>query len=320
LAVIAIAIPKRTARRDHYLDIPGATVLAGGTGLLLLGLVWGREHGWSSTRVLGAFALAAVLLAVFALIERRAPEPILPFDLLRHPTVATGVFATGLAAMAMVGTIAFTPLFVQGVIGTSATASGVVLMPFMVAAVTASALSGQWITRSGRYRPNALAGPIVLGVGLLGLGNMDTDTSNAEAAVYMAVAGIGLGLMMQVFVVAVQNVVPFRAIGSATALTQFSRSVGATIGVTAMGVIINSGLPSGTDVEEAAVRQLPPDLRVALADAMQPAFLSATAVCVVTLLLVFFGLREVPLREAFEEDAAAAVPESKTPAVVRSET
>ena len=80
---------------------------------------------------------------------------------------------------------------------------------------------------------------------------MDTTTSDAQAATYMAVTGVGLGLMMQVFVVAVQNVVPFRAIGSATALTQFTRSIGSTLGVTLMGVIINHGLPSGTAVEEA---------------------------------------------------------------------
>jgi MFS family permease len=195
-----------------------------------------------------------------------------------------------------------------------------VLTPFMLGAVGASAISGQWISRSGRYRPNALAGPIVLGVGLLLLSQMDTSTSTTQAATYMVVAGIGLGLMMQVFVVAVQNVVPFRAIGSATALTQFSRSIGATLGVTLMGVIINHGLPAGTDVDRAAVRQLPPNLREALAGAMQPAFMSAAALCAVVLVIVFFGLREVPLRKDFEEEAAVAIPEAKTPAVLRSET
>jgi EmrB/QacA subfamily drug resistance transporter len=320
LAVIAIAIPKRTARRDHYLDLPGAALLAGGTGSLLLGLVWSAEHGWGSTLVLGLLGLAAGLLAAFAFVERRAPEPILPFGLLRHPTVATGVLCTGLAAMTFVGTIAYVPLFVQGVIGTSATASGVVLTPFMVAAVLASALSGQWISRSGHYRPNALAGPVALGAGLLLLSTMDTNTSNGEAATYMAVMGVGLGLMMQVFVVAVQNVVPFRAIGSATALTQFSRSIGSTLGVTLMGVVINHGLPSGTDVEQAAVRRLPPNLREALAEAMQPAFMSAAAIAAIIFLVVFFGLRAVPLREGFEEDPAAVIAETKTPTVVRSET
>jgi MFS family permease len=320
LAVIAIAIPKREKRLDHYLDIPGAVLLAAGSCALLLGLVWGRDHGWGSPRVLSCLAVAAALLIAFAYVERRAPEPILPFDLLRHPTVATGVVSIGLAAMAMVGTIAFVPLFVQGVIGTSATTSGAVLTPFMLGAVGASAISGQWISHSGRYRPNALAGPIVLGVGLLLLSRMDTSTSTSQAAVYMVVAGIGLGLMMQVFVVAVQNVVPFRAIGSATALTQFSRSIGATLGVTLMGVIINHGLPAGTDVDRAAVRRLPPNLRDALAEAMQPAFMSAAALCAVVLLIVFLGLREVPLRKDFEDEPAAVIADTKTPAVLRSET
>jgi EmrB/QacA subfamily drug resistance transporter len=320
LIVIAIAIPKRSARRDHYLDLRGAALLGAGTSTLLLGLVWSRDHGWGSTQVLGAFALAVLLLISFAFVERRAPEPILPFDLLRNPTVATGVICTGLAAMAFVGTIAYVPLFVQGVIGTSATASGVVLTPFIVAAVVTSTLSGQWVSRTGRYRANALAGPVVLTAGLFLLSRMDTMTSDTQAATYMAVTGVGLGLMMQVFVVAVQNVVPFRAIGSATALTQFTRSIGATLGVTLIGVIINHGLPSGTVVEEASVRRLPPNLREALAEAMQPAFLAAAGLGVVIFLIVLFGLREVPLREGFEEDAAAAVPESKTPTVVRSET
>jgi EmrB/QacA subfamily drug resistance transporter len=318
LAVIAIAIPKRLQRRDHYLDIPGAALLAAGTASLLLGLVWGSDYGWGSARIVGLFAVAAALLAAFAFVERRAPEPILPFDLLRRRTVAAGTAAIGLSAMAMVGTIAFVPLFVQGVIGTSATASGVVLTPFMVGAVTASAISGQWISHSGRYRPNALVGPVVLGTGLILLSRMDTGTTNAEAATYMVVAGIGLGLMMQVFVVAVQNVVPLRAMGSATALTQFSRSIGATLGVTLMGVIVNQGLPSGTDIESQAVRRLPPNLREALAEAMQPAFLAASGLCVIVFLIVYFGLREVPLRKGLDEEPVVAVSEATFPAL-RSE-
>jgi predicted MFS family arabinose efflux permease len=140
-----------------------------------------------------------LFLAAFTFVERRTPEPILPFELLRRPTVAAGTAAIGLSAMAMVGTIAFVPLFVQGVIGTSATSSGVVLTPFILGAVIASAISGQWISHSGRYRPNALAGPVVLGTGLFLLSRMDTSTTNAEAALYMVIAGVGIGLMMQVF-------------------------------------------------------------------------------------------------------------------------
>ena len=314
LAVIAIAIPKRTQKRQHSLDLLGAMLLAGGTSSLLLGLVWGGEvHPWVSAQVLGAFAAAVVLLAAFTFVERRAPEPILPFEFLRRPTVAAGVAAIGLSAMAMVGTIAFVPLFVQGVIGTSATSSGVVLTPFMLGAVTASAISGQWITKSGRYRPNALVGPIVLGVGLFLLSRMGTSTTNAEAAAYMVIAGIGLGLMMQVFVIAVQNEVPTRAMGSATALTQFARSIGATVGVTAMGVIVNHGLPSNAHIERQSVHRLPPHLREALADALHPAFLAASGLCVLTLVIVAAWLKEVPLRRELEEPTVDPASPSVTP-------
>ena len=301
LAVIAIAIPKRTERREHSLDLLGALLLAAGTSSFLLGVVWGgQEHPWGSVQVLGAFAIAIVALTAFVFVERRAPEPILPFELLRNPIVAAGVASIGLSAMAMVGTIAYVPLFVQGVIGTSATSSGVVLTPFMLGAVTASAISGQWISRSGRYRPNALIGPIVLGTGLFLLSRMDTSTTNGQAAAYMVVAGVGLGLMMQVFVIAVQNQVAVREIGSATALTQFMRSIGATLGVTAMGVIVNHGLPAGSSLNRQAVHRLPPHLRELLADALQPAFLAASALCLVTLVIVALWLKEVPLREGAE--------------------
>ncbi len=196
-------------------------------------------------------------------------EPILPFDLLRQRTVAAGVASMALVGMAMFGTIAFVPLFVQGVIGTSATSSGVVLTPLMLGAVGMSILSGQWVSRTGHYRLNAIIGPIILGIGLYLLSRMDTSTTNGVAARNMVIAGIGLGLMMQVFVLVVQNSVPIRQMGSATALTQFSRQIGATLGVTLMGVIVNQGLPEGVGAEGSVVHRLPPALRDDLASALQ---------------------------------------------------
>src|SRR5204862_5967658 len=218
----------------------GALVLAVGTGSLLLGLVWGgRQYAWTSWHVLSALAAAVVLLVAFALQERRAAEPILPFQILRNPIVAGSVACMALVGMAMFGTISYVPLFVQGVIGTSATSSGVVLTPLMLGAVTTSMLTGRLVSRTGRYRWNVVLGPIVLAVGMLLLWRMDVHTTNGEAARNMVIAGIGIGSMMQVFVISVQNAVSRARIGSATALTQFSRQMGATIGVTVMGAIVN---------------------------------------------------------------------------------
>src|SRR5205085_8191391 len=176
------------------------------------------------------------------------------------------------------------PLFVQGVIGTSATSSGVVLTPLLLGAVTTSFLSGQLVSRTGRYRPNTLVGPLILMAGLLLLWRMGVHTTNGEAARNMVIAGVGLGLMMQIFVLSVQNSVPRRAMGSATALTQFSRSIGATLGVTLMGVIVNQRLPASVRAEGVAVHRLPEAGRAALASAPHPAFLAAA--CLSALVLV----------------------------------
>ena len=151
LVAIWLTMPRRTARAEHSIDWHGAALLAGGTASLLLGLVWGgRDYPWGSSHVLGALAAAIVLLAVFALAERRTREPILPFEILRDPVVAASVACMALVGMAMFGTISYVPLFVQSVIGTSATSSGVVLTPLMLGAVTTSILSGQLVSRTGR--------------------------------------------------------------------------------------------------------------------------------------------------------------------------
>jgi len=306
LAVISLTMPKRTEKREHSIDYRGAALLAAGTTSLLLGLVWaGRQYAWGSPQVIGAFVAAAVLLIAFGVVERRVREPILPFELLRQRTVAAGVASMALVGMAMFGTIAFVPLFVQGVIGTSATSSGVVLTPLIIGAVGMSILSGQWVSRTGRYRLNALVGPIVLGSGLFLLSRMGLSTTNGEAARNMVIAGIGLGLMMQVFVLIVQNSVPLRSMGSGTALTQFSRQIGATLGVTLMGVIVNQGLPARAGEGGQIVHRLPLALRQDLAAALRPAFLCSAILCAIVLVIVIVGIREVPLRRGFEEPTLA---------------
>src|SRR5438034_4036570 len=302
MAVIIATMPRRPYKQEHHIDWLGAGILAGGTTALLLGLVWGgRDYPWGSWQVVGALAASVVLLTIFAFVERRVPEPILPFDLLRNQTVASSVACMALVGAAMFGTISFLPLFVQGVIGTSATSSGVVLTPLILGAVTTSFISGQIVSRTGRYRPNTLIGPVVLGAGMVLLWRMGIHTTNGEAARNMVIAGIGLGMMMQIFVLSVQNSVPRAAMGTATALTQFSRSIGATLGVTLMGVIVNQNLPSGLQTSGVAIHRLPPSGRAALASALHPAFLSAVFLCAAVFVISLLWVREAPLRTELED-------------------
>ncbi len=315
LVVISLTMPRRSITHRHDVDWLGAGLLACGTAALLMALVWGgRTYGWTSEHVLGALTLAVVLLVAFAFVERRAPEPILPFDLLRIPVVGSSVACMALVGMAMFGTISYVPLFVQGVIGTSAASSGVVLTPLMLAAVTTSILSGQLVSRTGRYRWNAVLGPVVLTAGMVLIWQMGVGTTNGEAARNMVIAGVGIGAMMQVFVLSVQNAVPRSMIGSATALTQFSRQMGATFGVTVMGAIVNHGLPPGVGVpgEGTAIHRLPEHLRSGLAAALQPAFFVGVCAAALTWVIAVVGVRELPLRRSLDEispaEAAAGAP------------
>jgi EmrB/QacA subfamily drug resistance transporter len=320
LAVILLTMPRRAYKQEHSIDWLGAAVLAAGTTALLLGLVWaGNEYPWGSPEVIGALSVAAVLIVGFALIERGVPEPILPFNLLRNQTVASSVACMALVGAAMFGTISFVPLFVQGVIGTSATSSGVVLTPLILGAVVTSFISGQIVSRTGRYRPNTLIGPVVLGAGMLLLWRMNIHTTNAEAARNMVIAGIGLGMMMQIFVLSVQNSVPRAAMGTATALTQFSRSIGATLGVTLLGVIVNQNLPPKVTTTGVAIHRLPLAGRVALANALRPAFLAAFFLCTAVFVISLLWVREAPLRTGFEDVAVGdeASPQAGTRAVAR---
>jgi EmrB/QacA subfamily drug resistance transporter len=302
LLVISMTMPTRAPHRDRVIDWGGAALLTACTTPLLLGLIWGgRDYAWTSGHVIVALAVAVVALVAFLVYERGVPEPILPFTLMRNPVVGASLASMALVGMAMLGTISFVPLFVQGVIGTSATASGVVLTPLMLGAVTASFLSGQWVSRSGRTRPNAIAGPIVLTAGMFLIWRMGVHTSNGEAARNMIVAGVGLGLMMQVFVLAVQNVVPREAIGSATAITQFARSIGGTLGVTIMGVIVNQGLPAHLGSKGLVVHRLHGAARATLAHALRPAFFAGMCVSALVLPIVLAGVKDVKLRRGFED-------------------
>jgi MFS family permease len=188
-----------------------------------------------------------------------------------------------------------------------------VLTPLMLGAVGTSMLTGQLVSRTGRYRWNAIIGPLILTAGMLLLWRMTVTTTNGQAARNMVVAGIGIGSMMQVFVLSVQNAVPRQHIGSATALTQFSRQIGATIGVTVIGAIVNHGLPPGVSGGEGVgVHRLPLRSREGLAAAIHPAFLVAALVAFAVWLIAVIFVKEQALRRSLDEiapaEAAAGTP------------
>ncbi|MDQ6671631.1 MAG: MFS transporter, partial [Chloroflexota bacterium] len=208
---------------------------------LLLALSWGgNDYPWSSPVIIGLFTLAVVMLLIFLQVERRAAEPIIPLSLFANSVVTTSVVALTLMALGMFGTILFIPLFIQGVIGTNATQSGTVLMPMMIVNILASIISGQIISKTGRYKPAGLFGLSVMTVGLFLLSGMGPDTDYLVVIRNMVIVGLGMGPAMPVFTLAAQNAVKMSQLGVVTSLTQFARSIGATIGVAIFGSLLTN--------------------------------------------------------------------------------
>jgi EmrB/QacA subfamily drug resistance transporter len=226
----------------HRLDYWGVTMLVGSVVPLLLAFSWaGQQYPWLSPQIIGLLAFAALSALAFAAVERRAAEPILPPALFRHPIFLVSAAVTFLTGMGMFGSITYLPLFVQGVIGSSATNSGLVIMPMMISMSLTSAAVGQLLARWGRYRIIAVVGLAVMSCGMFLMSRMDVTSTNAIATRNMIVVGLGLGATMPIFVLVVQNALPYRMLGVSTAAIQFFRSVGGTMGVAIMGSMVNSG-------------------------------------------------------------------------------
>jgi MFS family permease len=272
------------------------------------------------------------MLLAFLFSERRAIEPLLPLRLFRDPIIAVSSISVFMLGVGMFGVILYVPLFMQGVLGVSATRSGNLLTPLLMGAVVGSAGAGQLIARTGRYKLLAITGSVLSTFGMFLLSRMDKDTANGEVLRNMIVAGLGMGLLMPIYTLVVQNVAPVAQMGAATASTQFFRSIGSTVGVAIFGSVLltiyhddfQRGIPPKTPALllsqfqeplrlvqirprlEAAVAKYPggPELlhrlfenvRDALVHGLHAIFTIGTILMVIGIVVNLF-LREIPLRK-----------------------
>lgn len=262
VAVLFVALPNFKNQVKRSIDYLGVATLVAAVVPMLLAFVWGGEdYAWTSPVIIGLLAFSAASWAVFVAAERRAAEPILPLTLFKNSIFSVSAAVVFLTGIGMFGAITFIPLFVQGVIGASATNSGMILTPMMLSMIVSSTLAGQLISRLGRYRNISLVGIAVMALGMLLLSTMGVHTSNAVVVLNMIVLGLGLGVTMPIYVIAVQNSVSRDQLGVVTSSIQFFRSIGGTIGVAIMGSFLTSRLSSNILASlPAQVRQMvPPD-------------------------------------------------------------
>lgn len=222
------------------LDYAGTLALTGSIVALLFALLQGGSSwAWLSAQSISLFAVFLVLLAFFVWLEQRAAEPILPLTLFRNRIIAVASLGGLILGVTMFGITTYVPLFVQGVKGGSATDAGIVLTPLLFSWPVASVISGKLVLNFG-YRKVAVAGAFLTTVGSILLLFFNQGTSLALIVTSMLLAGTGLGMSSTAFILAVQNAVPWRLRGVATASTQFVRTIGGTIGVAFMGTILNA--------------------------------------------------------------------------------
>lgn len=257
-----LVLPKLVNRRKHIIDYAGSVFLVAGTVPLLLAFSWaGTQYDWGSWQIVGLFIFSAVMLLIFFLIELRAAEPIISPRLFNNSIFLVSVIATFLISAGMFGAILYLPLFVQGVLGNSATNSGVVLTPMMIGFIISSIVGGQLLSRTGRYKILAMCGFIVAAIGMFLLSRMSVSTSEGEVVRDMIITGLGIGVMMSLFTIVVQNAFPYRQLGEVTAGITFFRSIGSTMGVAVMGAIMTNTFQSALQSNMPAIlkRLVPAD-------------------------------------------------------------
>jgi EmrB/QacA subfamily drug resistance transporter len=284
--VIALAYPKTAPIKAARVDWLGAALLFSGVTALLIALSGATDAtaAW--------LAATAVLLSVFVIVERRTADPILPLELFRLPIVSRSLVVVFMTGMAMFGAIAFVPLFVQGVLGGTATEAGQVLTPLFLGWVATSVVGARLTVRIG-YRPVAMTGGALLTAGFVVLAMIDSDTTFVAVLLAVFVLGSGMGLSMLALLLAVQHGVDRSLLGLATSLNQFSRSVGAAVGVAAMGAILARSLagvdlPGGVHGVPTGVIQLQGEARTQFAYALGRVFAAGGVMSAIGLLASLF--------------------------------
>jgi EmrB/QacA subfamily drug resistance transporter len=254
LAMLVLVFVMPTLRRKTgrvNIDYIGAALLILGTVPLLLGFTLaGNQYAWLSPQIIGLFGGAVVILIVFvfyaARLERQGREPIFEPGLIKNSVRIYGVslLVTIIYSVSLYGTAFAIPLYAQGVLGTSATNSGLILMPFMLTAIGGSVLSGLALTLTGKYKWVAILGVVIDVVGTIMLVRLDASSSYTQLLLAMLVLGIGVGSGLAVYTTVVQNVYP-KKIGEVSSTLIFFRQLGGTIGLSAMGsVLVSSYVPA----------------------------------------------------------------------------
>lgn len=329
VAIVALVLLQRTLHLPVLgirtpVDWRGALLIPAGISVLLVWITLaGGDFAWVSAPS-AMFVLASVLLiAAAVIVERREPDPVVPPRLMRQRTMILAIVASVAVGISMFGAPVFFGQYFQIARGYSPTESGLLTIPMMAGVVIATTVTGRLITRTGRWKRFLVGGTVLIITGLALLGTIDHATPLWEINIYMAIMGLGVGSTMQNLVLAVQNGLDYRDLGSGTSTVTFFRTLGGASGVSILGSILATRVTSlindslGGAASSAATQQggstaldlstLPPQVQTvvqhAYGDATALVFVVAAGVAVIAFVAVLF-MRETNLRTSVRTDDA----------------
>jgi EmrB/QacA subfamily drug resistance transporter len=309
----------KTVKREVNIDYLGAALITGGVSTLLIWVsLAGSNFGWTSFTSAWMVVLGVLLLVAAVTVEMRAVEPIIPLRLFRDRTTSLATFASVMIGVAMFGSTVYLSQYFQIAKGMTPTRAGLMTVAMVGGLVISSLTTGRIISRYGRWKRYLVGGMILTVVGLFLLGSIDDTTSLLRVGVFMAVLGLGLGATMQNLVLAVQNNTAQKDMGAASSVVAFFRSMGGSIGVSALGAVLShhvtadvtSGLArlgvhpgSSTSSGIPDMATLPGPVRAvfeaAYGQGIGTIFMIAAPCAVIAFVAVLF-IREVPLRTTIE--------------------
>jgi MFS family permease len=306
------------------MDYLGMALLAAGTtSLVLVGTWGGSRYDWDSPVILGLIGATVLAAGLFALVESKVAEPIMPLRLFRDRNFTLATVAGLLTGVGMFGAIGYMPTYLQMTTEVSATEAGLLMVPMMGFLLITSVLSGVLVSRTGRYKWLPIAGSGAIAAAMVLLSTMTTTMPLWEVCAYLALLGVGLGVSMQLLVLIVQNSFPARQVGTATAAHNYFRQIGASLGSAVVGSLfatrlvdeLAQRLPGGIGTEGGAtsltpeiVNSLPDAIRSLVVasynDALTPIFLVIAPLSIVATILLFF-IHEKPLATTIEREIPA---------------
>ncbi|MEU0171838.1 MFS transporter [Streptomyces massasporeus] len=344
-AVIALIVLQKTlhlpvVKRKVKVDWAGAFFITAAVCLLLVWVTFaGDKYDWVSWQTYAMVGGSLALLALFVLVEAKASEPIIPLRLFRNRTITLASVASLFVGVAMfAGTVFFSQYF-QLARGKSPTMSGVMTIPMIAGLFVSSTVSGQVITRTGRWKAWLIGGGVLVTAGLGLLGTIRYDTEYWHIAIFMALLGLGIGMMMQNLVLCTQNQVEPGDLGAASSTVTFFRSLGGAVGVSALGAVLGTRItdyvkdgltdlgPKGAALGHAGTGEgnipdlsaMPAPIRTVVESAyghgVADVFLYSAPMALLALLVALF-IKEVPLKT---KGGLAQAADTETPAVVPAE-